>query len=279
MVNFSIHGVMMAILFRQLFECIVSEEEMTKSLLLKIMFLVLPATIDLLPAQSLQMTTPQDQRSYRFQILAGYNTFRLSEVIEFYQLVVNSFRDLNIPVPTQQSFPGNGIVELSLLLRQDPRTLVGFGISYSNTGAYSRYADYAGTLDISAKVDMLNIRGVFEGEVFSGKHLRGLINVQPGFVFGRTSLRQAVSLREYVSLRSSSALTALGNGFSMDAKLGLGLSMGRLSLLSYGGYRFALIEKLKANYSENGTALQQGDLQLRHNYTGLVFLTGLGFDF
>lgn len=248
-------------------------------LLVKIMLLVLPATLDLLPAQSLQMTTPQDQRSYRFQILAGYNTFKLSEVIEFYQLAVNSFRDLNIPVPTQQSFPGNGIVELSLLLRKDPRTLVGFCISYSNTGAYSRYADYAGTLDISAKVDMLNIRGVFEGEVFSGKHLRGLINVQPGFVIGKTSLRQHVRLREYVSLRSRSALTALGNGFSMDAKLGLGLSMGRLSLLSYGGYRFALIEKLKANYSENGVRLQQGDLQLRHNYTGLVFLTGLGFDF
>lgn len=107
--------------------------------------------------------------SFIIHASAGYTTFALGDVRDFYNGVLEVYSESGLQVPTQKDYPGNVVFGISGMYNIPSVLRVGLGSQYTWTKAYSGYKDYAGLLEINSKISLLTIEVVVERDIQSTK--------------------------------------------------------------------------------------------------------------
>jgi hypothetical protein len=225
------------------------------------------------------VTTPSGktaQKRLHLHFISGYNTFKLGEVKDFYGAVVNEYRLAKVPIPTQREFPGNLLLGFEALYHLPSGFNLGLGLRYSWTRAFSLYGDYAGELDVNAKVEMLAIEGIFEKELSGNKLFQPCLGIRGGWLTGWSEFTEKINFRELPQLNESTILSGHGNNFSIEGFVGTKYHLSSLVLSARAGYRYAKISSIDGKLSINNISLGSGKIPLELDFSGVVFALGIG---
>lgn len=213
-------------------------------------------------------------------VVTGYNTFDMTESSTFFRQVVDVYRDQNLDMRVQQSYPGNVRYGADVRLDLQRWLSVGVGTRYSRTQAASLYGDIAGTVDILSKTNLWTLTPLVRVEWPHGP-IHPFLSGRGGLVRGRYSINEVVAIDPEAldllpvdvevdpeDLRSKSTLDASGTGWTATAMAGLRVPVGRLSLLLQGGHRWAYVDRPDADGRTNGEEAFTGALPFTVEYSG-----------
>jgi hypothetical protein len=86
----------------------------------------------------------------------GYNTFKLNEVADTYNAIIDEFANYNISLRNDDMFSGNIVYGGGLYFSGESGIKIKVGVNLSGTDANSKYYDSDGTLTIGCEVDAFN---------------------------------------------------------------------------------------------------------------------------
>lgn len=95
--------------------------------------------------------------SVSFFAEGGYNSFQLETVADNFNAVISEYSSYNIPLKTQELFPGKGIFGGGIYFTAKNGLRIKFGFNITGTEASSHYSDFSGALDIACDVDASTI--------------------------------------------------------------------------------------------------------------------------
>jgi len=191
---------------------------------------------------------------------SGFNTFKLGRVKDFYGLIVNRFRIANVPLPTQRKFPGNLVLGVEALYHYPSGFNVGLGLRYTRTRAFSLYADYAGELDVIAKVEMLSLETILQKDLSRGHLFKPFVGIRGGLLAGRSEFALRISFEALDGPSVAETISDDGIGYSIEGFLGTKYDLKRFILSAQAGYRYAKVPS---------------DLEI--DFSGIVLDFGIGF--
>jgi hypothetical protein len=214
---------------------------------------------------------------YCIQATVGYTTYALSDVHDFYDEVLDMYDELGVRIPTQKSYPGNAVFGVSVTRNIPSLFRVGLETQYSQTKAYSGYEDYAGTLEVNAKVTMTTIAGLIERDLFRQNQTALFAGLKGGLLFVRSRYTNTISFTEYPGEVGEVRLTGHGDGYLLEGYLGVSRTLhrwvGGLTL----GYRLSKADHLQGKMTIPGEGSYCGKLELEHDVSGIIANLRIGY--
>jgi hypothetical protein len=207
----------------------------------------------------------------------GYANAASSNVSEYYDLIVDSYRHNDIPILTQTPFGRTVLVNAGFLFTRLEDIWFGLSVGYSYSPAFSNYEDYAGTLKVNGSVNSFEISIKFQ---YIPEKIAGLpiiISAQPGISYASSSITQELRSNDFPELNYDSKWSTDAWGPCFQGTIGTSVPWGKLSILLEGGYRFSwnkvFEEKIEssAGNSKRYEALDIGQ-------TGIVFLLTVNYE-
>ena len=216
---------------------------------------------------------------YTFEFSTGYNTFQLDDVKDLYEDIVQLYLDENIPIPTQRIYPGNLLLNLSLLKKLSPITSTGISIRYTWTRAFSLYADRFGEINISSKIDFINIGVVLQSNSAINSNLNTIVGIRGGLTFANYSHKQEMIIYDVSNMISTSEIIANGSSPSLEGYIGLEYHLKNFVFTGKFGYRIINISELNGKTKLDNNVQYSGEIPLEVNLSGLILLIGFGYNF
>jgi hypothetical protein len=125
------------------------ESNMKKLFLLLILFITVPNSYP-------QSSYSKFNHYFGIQINAGYTFYDLSPLKDNFKAGVNSIaQSYDIPLEVQRLYPNNISWSGYLFWYFSPGLSLVFGPEFTSTKAFSRYKDYAGTLDLTSSFNQI----------------------------------------------------------------------------------------------------------------------------
>lgn len=188
-----------------------------------------------------------------FSIETGYTLFLLSDARSTFNRILDTYRQIDIPLQSQVTFPGNMLIGGSVMFSFSyiPVAL-GLGAYYSKTAAVSSYKDFAGTILERMDVNMVTIHFIMRAGAVPGS--RGLFAyAEPGVSYGGLTASESVNLT-YPTSQSSRDLVS-EHGWTVGGEVGAGieLHLWRWPVTIEAGYREAKVTS--PSISVNGASV------------------------
>ncbi len=203
-----------------------------------------------------------------FEAETGYTTFSLNDAHSAFQSLLDAYRQIDIPLPTQTMFPGNMLIGGSVLFSSDLPVELGFGAYFSKSAAISSYKDFSGTMLERMDMDMTTVH--FTVRIGDPAGSPGyFIYAQPGLTFAVLDYSENVDLT-YPAPQSVGHRTS-EHGFEVDGEAGVGVAarVYRLPISVEVGYREAKITTLTSAANNFSIPL---------DVSGLVIKAAIGVD-
>ncbi len=206
-------------------------------------FVVLPLCIGsllhcALPARGQGDTSPQKSHWPRVQFVSGVSDYRLNEVTEFYDAVLEHYRLEEIPIASQRKYPENILIGLELTYNLTPEVMGGIVGQYSWTRAFSAYDDYSGSLDVNSSVRWFSIGYTLSRRLNQQGPWRPLIGGIAGLTHVTVDYDEVIKLTEFPELSEQAEVSFEATGFSGEIFVGTEYHFASLALVGQGGYRY-----------------------------------------
>lgn len=228
-----------------------------------------------------QKKSPHDSiRYFVIQPSAGYTTFALGDVRDFYKSVLDVFDMLGLHIPTQKEYPGNVIFGLTGMYNIPSVLRIGLGSQYTWTKAYSGYEDYAGLFEVNSKISMLTIEGVIERDIETTPTVNIFFGARGGFSFVSSDYSNTISLNDFSALTETISLRGDGRGYSVEGYVGFSRVFNTNFIVDVtAGYRVASVKELEGKMTIPGEGSYSGELDLEHDLSGVVLNVKVGYRF
>lgn len=202
----------------------------------------------------------------RLDVETGYTSFTLGEARSLFNQILATYRQRDIPLPSQINFPGNMLIGGSIMFYTPIPVSIGIGGYYSKTAAISSYEDYSGTLLERMDVNLATVYMTVQLSPFND--LRSLyICAHPGVGYSQLVYSEQVNMN-YPSTQSASTNMA-GHGLIIvgDAGVGMNFRLMRFPVAIEADYREGKITQL----TDTG-----GYMQVPLDISGFVFKARIG---
>ena len=170
-------------------------------------------------------------------VSAGYANVKSADIENYYSSIVDSYRSLGVPIPTQTPFGRTAIISSGCEITLIRGVWTGISISYLYSPAYSNYADYGGTLKIKGNVNTADISIIFETELQKFGIFPLILHIQPGLCYTHTFVIQQFRNFSSPQMNLDEQLTASAWGPSGQMMLGTSVPVGTFTMSFLGGYR------------------------------------------
>jgi hypothetical protein len=229
-------------------------------------------TAALIPSARAQHDPSSHGMTATVEVHGGYTTLDLGAAEGFFRDAVASYRPVEVPI--QRSYPGRGIVGVSVRIDPLPRWEVGIGGRYTSTEADALYGDYAGTLDLRSRTRMWTLEAVTAYAFDIAGPVDPVAGARGGIAFAHYELENTINVSfDDVSDRATGRVDADGRGYTAGAFLGARYTRGRITVQADAGYRLARVSRPGATIEEpNGS--ESGDLRFDLDYSGVVTTLG-----
>ncbi len=243
------------------------------------------STLVLLLAVSGRTVLSQESRetsstSFRIGVSAGLSTFALKDLRDFTSEAVSIYTGAGVPVELQREYPPNLVAGAEFFFTGLDPLSIGVGGSYTWTGAYARYADFAGTLDLTSRVKVLSGNLILQYAVATGPALRPFFDLRGGFSRVSLSLEEAIGIiADYGGAHVNSEISGTKTGFGGEASAGLRYVLGSLAFSARAGYHYSSVSSMPLTISSAGTNLGSGSLAFDMNTSGFLGAVSLEISF
>lgn len=215
-------------------------------------------------------------KNYSIEFNIGYNNFQLNDVKELYEEIVQVYIDENIPIPTQRIYPGNVLFDVTMFKKIKSNTNLGLSTRYSWTNSYSLYEDCFGEINISSKINFIDVGAMLQYKTAGSSNLHALFGLRGGITFANYSLEQEMIVYDVNNLASTSELTANGSSSSIEGYFGLSYKLFNIEIKSKLGFRNVNITNLDGKSKLDNNVYYSGEIPLDVNLSGLILLFGIG---
>ncbi len=205
---------------------------------------------------------------------AGYANESPVYVREYYDNVVEFYRDNGVPIPTQLDFGRTITADAGIYFKAIKGVRIGFSIGYSFSPAYSNYQDYAGTLKVNGSVNALEI--AFRGQ-FTTVEIADVpiyLNIQLGVCQNSASITQELRFIDFPENNFDSKWSASAWGVCSQLTFGVPVRLGDFILVLEGGYRYSSCQVTGVTI-ESSTGNSSIDSHWDIGQDGFVFLASI----
>ena len=214
--------------------------------------------------------------SFYISVGAGVTTFSLKEVDDFYNDIIETYRNIGFPLIIQRQNPGNIVFNFSIARDFSSDITGGLRFQHTWTGSYALYSDAIGNLDVVSKIFIAKFDG------FIGVNLADAeSNVQPAFEFilgglnFNYDLRQTAKVGEPVIQNSETKISFNDLIPSLEILFCLKYKIGIIGLTGMTGYRYAKTSEVHAYSYNDGILVDDGKLKLEVDLSGFNLLFGI----
>ncbi len=209
---------------------------------------------------------PPQNWKVTLNVETGYTTFALGDAHALFNQILTAYRQRDVPLPSQTTFPGNLLIGGSVMFNSPIPFGVGIGGYYSRTAAISTYNDYSGTLLERMDVNLVTFYMTIELNPLADFR-PFYICAHPGVGYSRVNYVENLDMTYPTAQSSSNTLSAYGLVIAGDAGIGLNFSLLKLPVSIEADYREGKITRLT---DVNGL------LQVPLDISGFVFKTRIG---
>lgn len=201
-----------------------------------------------------------------FNVETGYTSFTLSDARLLFDQILTTYRQKDIPLPSQTTFPGNMLIGGSLMFSAVAPFSIGIGGYYSRTTAVSSYRDYSGTLLERMDVDLATLYMSVQFMPF--RDLPALyLCAHPGVGYSQISYLENVNMIFPTPQFVSTRVTGHGVIIVGDAGLGVHFRIFNFPAAAEADYREGKLSRLTDT---------EGYIQVPLDISGFVFKLRIG---
>jgi hypothetical protein len=186
----------------------------------------------------------------------GYGNTVSSDVSDYYQSIIDSYRSLGIPIQTQTKFGPTAIGNIGFDFSKLKEISFGVCLGYSYSPAFSNYQDYSGTMKINGSVNsfdaLLNVRFI---PIYIDTY-PCIINARVGCVYSSLKITKEIRFNNFSESNINWDMTTNGFGPEMEATIGTSKEIGSIYIAIEGGYKVSLVKIEQYNEELNGVSNQ-----------------------
>lgn len=198
---------------------------------------------------------------------AGYNSFRLSKVINLFNEPLYHYSMYDAPIKTENLFPNNAAFGLGIFGNPKDYLSLRVGLSYTSTSANFNYEDQSRFADIAAKVKAFNfnfsVRTKFRGDHF----LIPFIDFGLSYNWSFCDISSNVKITNKVNQQDN--LEFSSKYFYLLPSVGVAHNFDLFEIYARAGYKILVIKRIS---QERNSAT---DIDL----TGFFIMSGVSFTF
>ena len=207
-------------------------------------------------------------------VSAGYANESPTYVRNYYDNLVDSYREKGVPLPTQLEFGRTVVADAGILFSTKKNIRIGFTAGYSYSPAHSNYQDYAGTLKLNGSVNALEI--AFKGQ-FTTVEIADVpiyLDIQLGVCQNSASIMQELRFIDFSENNFDSKWSASAWGICSQLTFGVPVRLGDFTLVLEGGYRYSSCQVTGVTI-ESSTGNSSIDSHWDIGQDGFVFLASI----
>ena len=236
------------------------------------LFLTLALCVGIASSQTSEVT---EEGEFRLGVTAGITTFALGDLRTFTEGLISAYNASGLPVELERDYPPNLLVGAEFLYVGLRPWALGLSGSYTWTSAYALYGDYAGTLDLHSKVEVISGHAVLQYSFSAGEALQPFVDLRGGASWVFLTIDETVDAKEYTDVLVSSSVSGDKIGLGAEASVGLRSIFGSLAITGRAGYRYSNISSMEVSLSSSSQNLGSGELAFDINPSGFVCLLTL----
>ena len=208
-------------------------------------------------------------------VSVGYGDIPPTAIADYYNTLVQYYRDQGIPIPTQTPFGNTIMANAGMLVRPSPGVSVGLSLGYLHSPAYSSYADNAGTLKVNGSLNTIEIMLVFEGPLVHLWDFPLLLRAEAGVLHASALIEEELKFEGQPVYDFNSTWKASGWGAPFRITMGTSIPLGRFAATAHFGYQFSTTAV--TNGKTESTAGNTANYSLIDiGQSGIVLLLGFG---
>ena len=208
--------------------------------------------------------------SIRLGVSAGITSFALGDLRDMTDDIVSAYGASGLPVEVEREYPPNLLVGAECMFIGLEPWAFGVSGSYTWTSAYALYADYAGTLELHSKVQVLAGYLVLQYSFAAGWTLQPFVDIRGGISWVSLSIKETVDVTTYAGLVETSDISGDKLGVGGEATVGLRYSFDSLALTGRAGYRYSNVSEMDVSLSSSGQSQGSGTLGFDINSSGFL---------
>lgn len=211
---------------------------------------------------------------FKTYISIGYSNAASSNLMDYYNLILDYYHRIGIPIPTQMSFGKTIVLNTGILCTKFEDAWFGLSLGYLFSPAYSNYQDYAGTLKVNADINSFDILLNIQASLDSIGVFPINLHIQPGASYSSFSLIHELNYFDLPQYNYNSSWSVSEWGPCLQGSIGSSVQLNKFVISFEVGYRFSWNK-----IYELPVELRFVNYKLRDPYniglTGFIFLTSL----
>lgn len=212
-------------------------------------------------------------------ISVGYLNITNNLATDYYKIILDSYRSMGIPIPTQVDFGSTLSTKGGVYLSLSKTVSIGLALGYIYSNAYSGYKDYAGTLKVNGTIQSYTISFVGRGTITNIADFPLNIFIEAGSSYATASIIEKLLLNEYPQNNLDTKWSAKAWGPFIQSTFGTDFLFGIMTVSPQVGYclNFNNVSPdfNKDIYIKYGTNL---DRLSNIGQSGIIFLVKFGIN-
>jgi hypothetical protein len=172
-------------------------------------------------------------------ISVGYADATSSNLNDYYNLIVDSYRSSGIPIPTQVPFGRTALVNGGFLFTRLEHVWIGLCAGFTYSPSYSNYEDYAGTLKINGLINSYEVSLKIKATVSKIGDFPVVVSAQPGVSYVTTSITQDLRLSNFSAQNYDLKWSSFAWGPFLLGSLGTSIDVGIFMISPDVGYKLS----------------------------------------
>jgi len=208
--------------------------------------------------------------SIRLGVSVGITSFALGDLRDLTDDIVSGYEASGLPVELEREYPPNLLVGVECTFIGLEPWAFGVSGSYTWTSAYALYADYAGTLELHSKVQVLAGYLVAQYSFAAGQTFQPFVDIRGGISWVFLAIKETVDATDYAGVMGTSDVSGDKLGVGGETTAGLRYAFGSLALTGRVGYRYSNVSEMDVSLSSSGQSQGSGTLGFDINSSGFL---------
>ncbi len=208
----------------------------------------------------------------------GYGITKSDNLSEYYDILVNNYRSLGVPVSTQREFGPTLMANAGVIFNLIENIGAGISFGYLYSPAYSNYKDYAGTLKINGSVRSFEILLNVYYTLLKVGEFPIVLSPQLGVSHSSVLITQEVRFNNFSENNYNWKMTKDGWGPCAQLTIGTSINLGEFIVALEGGYRYTQIHVTEQT-EESTTGTEEVNKAMGIGLNGFISDLSFGIKF
>ena len=240
--------------------------------------LLLILSISLFLCQSVFSQENESPVFYKLFLSCSYGNTAPNDINNLYNSITDNYKSLGIPIQTQKGFGGmlmaNAGLQVSML--KDINAGISFGYSYKP--AFSKYKDYAGSLNIDGSIKVFELLLLAEYIPSKIGIFPVIIGTQVGFCHTSAQIVEELRLSDFSEFNYDRKISMDGWGPCLQITIGTSISLGVFIVALEGGYEQSWNQSTE-QLEESTTGTEKLAPKINIGLNGFIFDLSFGIQF